>query len=169
MSDRKDRNRDAPETREPEASLDELRREDLDEATRGTEEDAPVGPDSPEPVPDGPNDDRGFDASPPDDVTMARTSDDNDLNPTGGGFTDTPLRVEYETMARHDDLSRRLEDLVADTREWAGEDGSEEAHDIAELLAEAYDRLGATSEDSDDEPEDVAQAEPGNMETPGRS
>ena len=160
MSDRDDRNRQDPEAREPEATLDELREQDLGP----TEQDLGSTPID---VPEGPNEDRGFDAAPPDDVDMVRTSDDNDLNPSGGGFTDTPLRTEYETMARHDDLSRRLEDLVADTREWAREDGSDGARAIAESLADVYERLGAASEETDDEP-DIAQAEPGNMEAPGR-
>lgn len=160
MSDREKRNGERPEAREPEATLDEERERELDpgELDLGA---APID------TPEGPNEDRGFDAAPPDDVTMQRTSDDNDLNPAGGGFTDTPLRTEYESMARHDDLSRRLEDLVADAQEWAREDGSEGARSIAESLADVYERLGAASEDTDDEP-DVAQAEPGNMEAPGR-
>ena len=159
MSDRNARNHDPdvdPAAREPEATLDDLR--------EGALETPAV---SPEPMPDTPNDDLGFDAAPPDDVDMQRTSDDNDLNPTGGGFTDTPLRTEYESMARRDDLARRLEDLVADAREWAREDESEAAHDIAEMLAAAYERLGVPTEDTDNEP-DVPQAEPGNMERPGR-
>ena len=161
MSDRDDRERTAPQAQEPEATLDELREEDMDD-------EFDLEPASPDPMPDDGNEDHGFEAAPPDDVTMQRTSDDNDLNPSGGGFTDTPLREEYESMARRDDLSRRLEDLVADAREWADDVATDEARDIAETLADVYERLGVPTEDTDNEPADVAQAEPGNMEAPGR-
>ena len=42
--------------------------------------------------PRGPNEDMGNLARPPTDVDEPRTSDDNDLNAGGGGFSDTPLR-----------------------------------------------------------------------------
>lgn len=179
MSDRDDRERRTPPrtppgTRhdasprdrgdeEPEATLEEMREEDI----VGDEDAFALEPASPEPMPDDGNDDRGFDAAPPDDVTMQRTSDDNDLNPTGGGFTDTPLREEYASMARRDDLARRLEDLVASAREWASQQGSDEAHDIAETLADVYERLGLPTEDTDGEPSGVVRAEPGELEEPG--
>lgn len=168
-----DRDRDDVETRdpkrvaarEPDATLeDELTPEEFGETLGATTE---FGPDSEDPMPDGPNEDGGFDTDPPADVSMNRTSDDNDLNPSGGGFTDTPLRKEYETIARRDDLSRGLEDLIAGASEWAHETGSTEAHDVVDLLTAAYERLGAPSEDTDDEP-DIARAEPGAIEAPGR-
>ncbi|MBA2666636.1 MAG: hypothetical protein H0U69_06360 [Trueperaceae bacterium] len=97
----------------------------------------------------GPNHDDGFEANPPSDVDMHRTSDDNDYNPGGSGVSETPLRPANEAIARRDDLARRLEDLVASAREWARDEGSEEAHDIAEELADLYDRLGTPLEDTD--------------------
>lgn len=97
----------------------------------------------------GPNHDDGFDANPPSDVDMPRTSDDNDLNPVGSGVSETPLRPVNEAIAHRDDLARRLEGLVASAREWARAEGSDEAHDIAEGLADLYDRLGSPLEDSD--------------------
>ncbi len=108
----------------------------------------PVRPDAPSEL--GPNTDDGFDANPPVDVDMHRTSDDNDLNPAGSGVSETPLRLEYETIARRDDLARRLEDLVADAREWADEMDTDEAHDLAESLADVFDRLGQPLEDTDE-------------------
>lgn len=110
-------------------------------------DDRPQGPE--EPIPEGPNEDRGNLASPPQEVDMPRTSDDNDLNPAGGGLRETPLRREYGSMARRDDLARRLEDLVLEAREWAREDGAEEADEIAELLEDALDRLGEPPADTD--------------------
>lgn len=154
----RDRNDDRNERRGPDDTLDRA-----EEDRSRVESGAP----SPEPMPDGPNEDGSFGAEPPADVTMNRTSDDDGLNVEGGGFTDTPLRTEYETIARRDDLSRRLEDLVADAREWARESGSEEARDVVDSLTTAYERLGVPTEDTIAE-RDVAQAEPGEMEAPGR-
>lgn len=151
---RNERSPDSQAAREPDATLER------DDTRRRSE----PGPPSQEPMPAGPNEDGGFQASPPDDVSMNRTSDDNDLNVGGGGFTDTPLRREYEGIARRDDLSRRLEDLVADAREWADDTRSDEARAVADLLADAFERLGVPTEDTDVEPEDVPQAEPGTLE-----
>lgn len=159
--DRKDRDERTPEgqaAREPEATLDR---------TDATERPVEPGPPSPEPMPDGPNEDYGFQAAPPRDVTMNRTSDDNDLNPAGSGVHETPFRHEYESIARRDDLSRRLEDLIAEAREWAQDMGTDDAREVVDSLTLAYDRLGVPTEDTDAEP-DVAQAETGNMEAPGR-
>ncbi len=97
----------------------------------------------------GPNHDDGFDVNPPSDVDMPRTSDDNDYNPVGSGVSETPLRPANESIAHRDDLARRLEGLVASAREWASDDGSEEARDIAEGLADLYDRLDVPLEDTD--------------------
>lgn len=103
-----------------------------------------------DPYPSGPNEDMGNLASPPTDVDEPRTSDDNDLNAEGGGFTDTPLRRPYESMGRRDDLSRQLGELLVEVQEWADEDGSPEALDIYESLNDVYERLGEPSEDTDD-------------------
>lgn len=103
-----------------------------------------------DPFPEGPNDDMGNLAAPPSDVDEPRTSDDNDLNADGGGFTDTPLRGAYESMGRRDDLARRLGELLIEAQEWADEDGSVEALDIYESLNDVYERLGEPSEDTDD-------------------
>lgn len=138
--------------------------DDRDERTPrtpgGGDEDAPLSetsaamvnpPTRPDAWPEkGPNTDDGFDANPPSDVSMRRTSDDNDLNAAGSGVSETPLRPEYETIARRDDLARRLEDLVADAREWADEMDTDEAHDLAESLADIFDRLGEPLEDTDE-------------------
>lgn len=98
---------------------------------------------------EGPNTDFGNQANPPDDVDMPRTSDDNDLNPEGGGFTDTPLRRPYEMMARRDELARQLEEIVVSVREWADEQGSDDARAIADDLEDVYERLGQPSEETD--------------------
>lgn len=103
-----------------------------------------------EPFPDGPNEDMGNLARPPADVDEPRTSDDNDLNPEGGGFTDTPLRRPYEEISRRDELARQLEEIVVNAQEWADQDGSPEAIDIYESLNDIYERLGEPSEDTDD-------------------
>lgn len=89
-------------------------------------------------------------ARPPADVDEPRTSDDNDLNAEGGGFTDTPLRRPYEEMSRRDELARQLEEIVINAQEWADEDGSPEALDIYESLNDIYERLGEPTEDTDD-------------------
>jgi hypothetical protein len=78
-----------------------------------------------------------------------RVSDDHDLDVPGDGVSETPIRAEYESMARRNDLARRLEDLVVSAREWARDEGSDEARDIAEGLALLYERLGAPAEASD--------------------
>ncbi len=80
---------------------------------------------------------------------MQRTSDDNDLNPEGSGLEDTPLRAAYESMARRDDIARRVDELLIEVREWADEDGSDESSDILDSLEDLAERLGAPSEDSD--------------------
>ncbi len=103
--------------------------------------------------PPGPDPERGFDANPRGGARMRRTSDDDDLNPQGGGLSDTPLRPEYESMAQRSELARRLEDLIASAAEWARDDGSAEAQDIVDMLSEAYDRLGEPLEDSEQEPD----------------
>lgn len=103
-----------------------------------------------DPFPEGPNDDMGNLARPPADVDEPRTSDDNDLNAEGGGFTDTPLRRPYEEMSRRDELARQLEEIVINAQEWADEDGSPEALDIYESLNDIYERLGEPAEDTDD-------------------
>lgn len=103
-----------------------------------------------DPYPSGPNEDMGNLAAPPADVDEPRTSDDNDLNAEGGGFTDTPLRRPYAMMARRDELARQMEDLLVNAQEWADEEGSPEALDIYESLNDIYGRLGEPSEDTDD-------------------
>lgn len=113
----------------------------------------------------GPNTDRSFGASVPAESDIPRTSDDNDLNPEGGGLRETPLREEYGAMARRDDLARRLEELAVDARDWAREEESDEARAIADLVADAYERIGAASEDTDREG-DWPQAETGDMGGP---
>lgn len=103
-----------------------------------------------DPFPSGPNEDMGNLAAPPADVDEPRTSDDNDLNAEGGGFTDTPLRRPYEMMGRRDELARQLEELLINAQEWADEEGSPEALDIYESLNDIYQRLGEPTEDTDD-------------------
>ena len=158
MSDRNDRDPRAQAEREPEATLDERRRDRASSDTESVLE---------EPIPGGPNEDRGFLASPPDDVEMNRTSDDNDLNPSGSGVAATPLRKEYETIGMRDALARDLRDVLDTARAFAEEDGSDEARSIARDLADIYERVGVPTEDTDDEP-GIPQAEPGGLDTPGR-
>lgn len=103
----------------------------------------------PRPPRDSPNDDMGNLARPSPDVDMQRTSDDNDLNPEGSGFEDTPLRRPYESMARRDEIARRVDDLLVDVRDWADEDDSEAARDILDTVEDLAQRLGEPPEDSD--------------------
>ncbi len=105
--------------------------------------------DDPARMPDSPNEDMGNMARPAPDVEMQRTSDDNDLNPEGSGFEDTPLRRPYASMARRDELARRVEDLLVDVREWADQDGSDAARDILDTVEDLAERLGEPPEDSD--------------------
>lgn len=102
-----------------------------------------------EPPRDGPNSDFSNRANPPADVDMERTSDDNDLNPEGSGVDETPLRMPNEMMARRDELARALEDIVIGVREWAEQQGSDQAIAIADDLEDVYERLGEPSEDTD--------------------
>jgi hypothetical protein len=105
----------------------------------------------PEAMPEqGPNTDDGFDANPPSDVDMPRTSDDNDLNVAGSGVSETHIRPTYERIALRDDLARRLEDLVGSAREWADEVRTAEAQELAEELADLYERLGEPLEETDE-------------------
>ena len=141
---------------------DDLHEERLDEMLESTRPDNPLGLSSdadeatpgqpgltPDLLPSTPNEDHGNLESPPADVDMQRTSDDNDLNPEGSGLEDTPLRAAYESMARRDDIARRVDELLIEVREWADEDGSDESRDILDSLEDLAERLGAPSEDSD--------------------
>lgn len=101
-------------------------------------------------LPKGPNDDMGNLAKPPVEVEEPRVSDDNDLNPAGGGLSDTPLRRPYDQMSRRDEIARQLEEVVINAQEWADENGTPEAIDIYEALNEVYQRIGEPSEDTDD-------------------
>ena len=83
----------------PDARPDIGAQEPSDEATPGQ---PGLTPDL---LPSTPNEDHGNLESPPADVDMQRTSDDNDLNPEGSGLEDTPLRAAYESMARRDDIA----------------------------------------------------------------
>lgn len=113
--------------------------------------DLPEPPDPPDsdPLPRGPNEDMSNLARPPTDVDEPRLSDDDDLEAEGGGFTDTPLRTPYESMARRDEVARLLEELLIEAQEWADQDGSAEALDIYESLSDVFERLGAPTEDTD--------------------
>lgn len=75
--------------------------------------------------------------------------DEEDLEPGGSGLTDTPFAPEYERVARHDELARQLEDVVATAQAWAREVGTRDAVEIAEALGELYERVGDASEESD--------------------
>ncbi len=85
----------------------------------------------------------GLGADPPMDVDPPPASDDEALAPGGDGVTETPFRPEFESVALRSDLALRLEGIVISAREWAQEDGTDEAHAIAEALADIYDRVGA--------------------------
>jgi hypothetical protein len=119
-----------------------------------------------EPFPQGPNEDGSGYANPPIEASQPRLSDDDDLDAEGDGLTDTPLRSAYESMARRNDLARRLEDLVRDVQEWAQDDGSDQASWIAEALADAYEQLDTPPEDTSTEPEGLEQAEASNLGEP---
>jgi hypothetical protein len=119
-----------------------------------------------EPFPQGPNEDGSAYANPPVEAAVPRLSDDDDLDAEGSGLEDTPLRSAYESMARRNDLARRLEDLVTDVQEWARDDGSEQAAWIAEALVDAYEQLDTPPEETSTEPEGVEQAEASNLGEP---
>lgn len=72
-----------------------------------------------------------------------------DDEPEGDGVTDTPLTWEYEGIAVHDDLARRLGELVVDFRAWADDEDTAEAADLADALEDVYERFGAPSEETD--------------------
>jgi hypothetical protein len=112
-------------------------------------------PDDLDPMPTGPNDDGSFGTDPPVEVAMPRTSDDNDLDPAGGGISETPLLQEYASIARRNDLARQLEDLIAGIREFAQENDSEEDAAIADELVDIYDRFGEPPEVDDEIPDEA--------------
>jgi hypothetical protein len=132
MSDVDDRKPRPEADRDPDTTLTEGSAEMLEPAL-----------DEIDPMPTGPNDDGSFGTDPPIEASKPRTSDDNDLDMAGEGMTEIPLRSEYESIARRNDLARQLEDLIVGAREWAQETGSDDAHAIAEELADIYERLGA--------------------------
>ncbi len=84
-----------------------------------------------------------FDSDPP------RLSDDDALDPTGEGITETPFLPAFEAIALREELARGLEDLLPNAREWAHIDGSDEALAIAETLTEIAERLGEPVDSSD--------------------
>ncbi len=90
--------------------------------------------------------DHGLGVDSPSDVDTPRGPDDEALAPGGDGVTETPFRPEFESVALRDDLARRLEGIVISARDWAQETGSDEAHAIAEALADIYDRVGSPIE-----------------------
>jgi hypothetical protein len=143
MSD--DRSRPRPEAdRDPDTSL-----------TEGSVEMLETTPDDVAPMPTGPNDDGSFGTDPPVEVDMARTSDDDDLNPAGGGVSETPLLEEYAAIARRNDLARQFEDLIAGIREFAQEHDSDDAAAIADELVDVYDRFGEPPEVDDEIPDEA--------------
>ncbi|TVR95120.1 MAG: hypothetical protein EA416_02345 [Trueperaceae bacterium] len=72
--------------------------------------------------------------------------DGEGLHPTGEGVSETPIHSTYEAIAQRNDLARQLEDVLASARTWARNDGSPQAHAIADALGEIYERLGEPSE-----------------------
>lgn len=78
-----------------------------------------------------------------------RLSDDDELDPTGDGITETPFQPAFEASALREELARGLEDLLPGAREWAHIDGSDEALAIAAALAEIAERLGDPVDSSD--------------------
>jgi len=81
---------------------------------------------------------------------VPRLSDDG-LEPGGDGLSPASMLDAYESIAQRDELARQLEDVVASARSWSRAEGSGEAHDIAEALADLYERVGAPTEESDRE------------------
>ncbi len=73
----------------------------------------------------------------------------DDDDPEGDGVTDTPLTWEYEGIAVHDDLARRLGELAVDLRAWAEDEGTDEANEFAAALEDLYERFGEPSEETD--------------------
>ena len=98
-------------------------------------------PDATDPMP-GEGDDGSFGTDPPEEVGMARISDDDGLDPAGGGVAETPLLQAYAAIARRNELVRQFEDLIAGIREFAQENDSDEAAAVAEDLVDIYDRFG---------------------------
>ena len=131
MSDVDDRTPRPEAGRDPDATL-----------TEGSVEMLEPMPDATDPMPTGDRDDGSFGTDPPEEVGMARTSDDDDLDPAGGGVAETPLLQAYTAIARRNDLVRQFEDLIAGIREFAQENDSDEAAAVAEDLVDIYDRFG---------------------------
>jgi hypothetical protein len=75
-------------------------------------------------------------------------SDDDEFERDG---THTLLDDENESLARRNELSRQLEDLVASALEWSEISEDEDAQQIYEDLADLYERVSAPLEDTDDE------------------
>lgn len=80
---------------------------------------------------------------------MAYTHDDSDRE--RDGVHGPPLSEEYERVARRSDLTRSVEDVVAEARDWALETEDDDAQEILQMLVEVADRLGETIEDTDEE------------------
>ena len=76
-------------------------------------------------------------------------SDDSDRE--RDGVHDTPLETDNEAQALRDDLAENLEDLLADAETWLELTDDEDAQAIYNLLEEAYDRLGTSIAETDDE------------------
>ena len=86
--------------------------------------------------------------SDPDDRSRLNVPDEENvfakhgLYPSGEGVSETPIHAVYEAIALRNDLARQLENVVAGARAWAQADGERESSDIADALAELYDRVG---------------------------
>lgn len=76
-----------------------------------------------------------------------RLQDDEGLDPSGEGVSETPIHATYEPIALRNELARQLENVIAAARAWAHAEDTTEALAIADALAEIYDRVGMPNED----------------------
>lgn len=90
----------------------------------------------------------------PDDVADIIARDQHEPIPDddqvqGDGVTELPLTWEYESIALHNDLARRMRDLAIDLREWADQEGTTDALRFADALDDLFERFGPPDEDTD--------------------
>lgn len=75
---------------------------------------------------------------------------DDSTEERDGGILPTPITERYERIAQRDELARKLEEVVADAREWVETSEDEDARSIYEDLVDIFERVGEPLEDTDD-------------------
>lgn len=79
---------------------------------------------------------------------VRRLSDDQ-FEPEGRGIDDNVLREPYGRMATSDDVARQFEELLMSLQEWAEQNGSRAARELAFDFESLYERFGAATEETD--------------------